>query len=80
MFKAFKDKLVSIGKDLADALRILRIWRILSRIIYIRFCSKSAVLLPRIKNQNIEAENKKLIVETLGHLQYKQEVFTEVAF
>ena len=45
------------------------------RIIYIRFHTKSAVLLRRIKNQNIEAENQKLMVETLGPLQGRQEVF-----
>ena len=50
-----------------------------TRIIYTRFHTKSAVLLRRIKNQNIEAEIQKLMVETLGHLQYKQKVFTEVA-
>ena len=38
------------------------------RIIYIRFYSKSAFLLRWIKNQNTEAEIKKLIVETFGHL------------
>ena len=45
-----------------------------SRIIYTRFHTKSAVLLHRIKNQNIEAEIQKLMVETLGPLQGKQEV------
>ena len=39
-----------------------------TRIIYIRFYSKSAFLLPRIKNQNTEAEIQKLIVESSGHL------------
>ena len=48
-----------------------------SRIIYIRFWSKSAVLLRRIKYQNIEAEIKRLIVETLGPLQGRQEVFID---
>ena len=45
--------------------------------IYTRFHTESAVLLRRIKNQNIEAENQKLMVETLGPLQGKQEVFKE---
>ena len=44
-----------------------------------RFHTKSAVLLRRIKNQNIEAEMQKLMVETLGPLQGKQEVFKEGA-
>ena len=46
----------------------------IARIIYTRFHTKSAVLLRRIKNQNIEAEIQKLMVETLGPLQGKQEV------
>ena len=50
-----------------------------SRIIYTRFRTKSAVLLRRIKNQNIEAEIQKLIVETLGPLQGKREVFRDGA-
>ena len=36
-------------------------------------------LLRRIKNQNIEAEIQKLIVETLGPLQGKHEVFKDGA-
>ena len=47
------------------------------RIIYTRFCSKSAFLLHRIKNENTEADIQKLIAETLGPLQGKQEVFKE---
>ena len=54
-------------------------WLWKPRIIYARFHTKSAVLLCRIKNQNIEAENQKLMVETLGPLQGKQEVFKEGA-
>ena len=38
------------------------------RIIYIRFNSKLPYLLHRIKNHNNEAANKKLFVETFGHL------------
>ena len=49
------------------------------RIIYTRFHTKSSVLLRRIKNQNIEAEIRKLIVETLGPLQGKHEVFKDGA-
>ena len=47
------------------------------RIIYTRFHTKPAVLLRRIQNQNIEAEIKRLIVETLGPLQRRQEVFID---
>ena len=50
-----------------------------TRIIYTRFHTKSAVLLRRIKNQNIEAEIQKLMVETLGPLQGRQEVFKDGA-
>ena len=49
------------------------------RIIYTRFHTKSSNLLRRIKNQNIEAEIQKLIVETLGPLQGKHEVFKDGA-
>ena len=45
--------------------------------IYTRFHTKSAVLLRRIKNQNIDAEMKRLIVETLGPLQGRHEVFKD---
>ena len=48
-----------------------------ARIIYTRFHTKLAVLLRRIKNQNIEAEIEKLMVETLGPLQGRQEVFKD---
>ena len=51
----------------------------LPRIIYTRFHTKSSVLLRRVKNQNIEAEIQKLIVETLGPLQGKHEVFKDGA-
>ena len=50
-----------------------------SRIIYTRFHTKSSVLLRRIKNKNIEAKTQKLIVETLGPLQGKHEVFKDGA-
>ena len=50
-----------------------------TRIIYTRFHTKSTVLLRRIKNQNIEVENQKLMVETLGPLQGRQEVFKDGA-
>ena len=54
--------------------RITFLHKFKARIIYTRFHTKSAVLLRRIKNQNIEAEIQKLMVETLGPLQGKQEV------
>ena len=38
-----------------------------------------AILLRRIKNQNIEAEIQKLMVETLGPLQGRQEAFKDGA-
>ena len=44
-----------------------------------RFHTKSSVLLRRIKNKNIEAKTQKLIVETLGPLQGKHEVFKDGA-
>ena len=47
--------------------------------IYTRFHTESAVLLHRIKNQNIEAEIRKLMVETLGPLEGRQEVFKDGA-
>ena len=50
-----------------------------ARIIYTRFHTKSAVLLHRIKNQNIEAEIQKLMVETLGPLEGRQKVFKDGA-
>ena len=49
------------------------------RIVYIRFCTKSAVLLPRIKIHNTELEIRTLIVETFGHLYGNNEVFIEGA-
>ena len=39
-----------------------------ARIIYTRFCNKSAFLLRGIENQNTETEIQKLIVEISGHL------------
>ena len=50
------------------------------RIIYIRFLSKLAVLLRRIKNQNIGAEIKSQSLKLLATYGRKNEVFTEVAF
>ena len=46
-----------------------------SRIIYIRFHTKLAVLLHRIRNHNTKAESKTLVVETFGHLQGKTKGF-----
>ena len=46
-----------------------------SRIIYIRFHTKLAVLLHRIRNHNTKAESKTLNVETFGHLQDKTKGF-----
>ena len=50
-----------------------------SRIIYIRFCSKSAVLLHRIKNQNIEAKMKSRSWKPLAIYREKPEAYTEGA-
>ena len=47
---------------------ILITWWLFSKVTYTRFCSKSAFLLHRIKNQNTETQIKKLIEETSGHL------------
>ena len=51
----------------------------LPRIIYIRFCSKSAVLLHRIKNQNIEAKMKSRSWKPLAIYREKPEAYTEGA-
>ena len=50
---------------------------VMSRIICTRFCTIAAVLLRRIKKKNNKAEIKKLIVETLGPLQGRHEVFID---
>ena len=59
--------------------KIILIILLQARIIYTRFHTKSFILLHSIKNQNIEAEIQKLIVETLGPLQGKHEVFKDGA-
>ena len=53
--------------------------RTLPRIIYIRFYTKLAVLLPWIKNHNTEFEIRKLMVETFGHLYGNNQVFIDGA-
>ena len=55
--------------------RTLETVRSIPRIIYIRFHTKLAVLLHRIRNHNTKAESKTLIVETFGHLQGKTKGF-----
>ena len=49
------------------------------RIIYIRFCSKLAVLLHRITNQNIEAKMKSRSWKPLAIYREKPEAYTEGA-
>ena len=51
----------------------------ITRIIYIRFCSKSALLLHRIKNQNIEAKMKSRSWKPLAIYREKPEAYTEGA-
>ena len=50
-----------------------------SRIIYIRFYTKLAILLPWIKNHNTEFEIRKLMVETFDHLYGNNQVFIDGA-
>ena len=75
-----KESDLALGRSCpADGEAASRVKLLVSRIIYTRFHTKSSVLLRRIKNKNIEAKTQKLIVETLGPLQGKHEVFKDGA-